>query len=135
MLRLEGIHAGYDGVEVLRGVDLTVPSGATVALLGANGAGKTTLLRVAAGLVPTRSGCVELDGSDITEEAPHRLQKFSADGKFVAKWGGDDPNGSWLHGQFNRPSGVAVDAEDQVYVVDTSNHRIQKFRSTGAFVP
>ena len=72
MLRLQGIRAGYDGVEVLRGVDLTVPSGATVALLGANGAGKTTLLRVAAGLVPTRSGCIELDGSDITEEVAHR---------------------------------------------------------------
>jgi DNA-binding beta-propeller fold protein YncE len=74
------------------------------------------------------------DGVYVTEEAPHRLQKFTTDGKFVARWGGDAANGSWLHGQFNRPSGVAVDAEDQVYVVDTYNHRIQKFRPTGAFV-
>lgn len=72
MLRLEGIRAGYDGVEVLRGIDLIVPSGATVALLGANGAGKTTLLRVAAGLLRVQSGRVELDGSVITSEAPHR---------------------------------------------------------------
>jgi DNA-binding beta-propeller fold protein YncE len=74
------------------------------------------------------------DSVYVTEEAPHRLQKFTLDGKFVARWGGDAPGGSWLHGQFNRPSGVAVDAEDQVYVVDTYNHRIQKFRPTGAFL-
>jgi DNA-binding beta-propeller fold protein YncE len=77
---------------------------------------------------------VAADSVYVTEEAPHRLHKFTLDGKFVARWGGDLPDGSWLHGQFNRPSGVAVDAEDQVYVVDTYNHRIQKFRSTGAFV-
>jgi DNA-binding beta-propeller fold protein YncE len=80
------------------------------------------------------SVAVASDGVYVTEEAPHRLQKFTPDGKFMARWGGEAPNGSWLHGQFNRPSGVAVDAEDQVYVVDTYNHRIQKFRSTGAFV-
>jgi DNA-binding beta-propeller fold protein YncE len=80
------------------------------------------------------SVAVASDGVYVTEEAPHRLQKFTHDGKFVAKWGGDAANGSWLHGQFNRPSGVAADAVDQVYVVDTYNHRIQKFRSTGAFV-
>jgi branched-chain amino acid transport system ATP-binding protein len=72
MLRLDGIKAGYDGVEVLRGVDLIVPSGATVALVGANGAGKTTLLRVAAGLLPIRSGRVDLDGRDLSDEPPHR---------------------------------------------------------------
>lgn len=72
MLRLDGIRAGYDGVEVLRGVDLIVPSGATVALVGANGAGKTTLLRVAAGLLAIRSGRVDLDGRDLSGEPPHR---------------------------------------------------------------
>jgi branched-chain amino acid transport system ATP-binding protein len=72
MLRLEGVRAGYDDVEVLRGVDLVVPSGATIALLGANGAGKTTLLRAAAGLVPIRAGRIELDGEDISPAAPHR---------------------------------------------------------------
>jgi branched-chain amino acid transport system ATP-binding protein len=72
MLRLSGIRAGYDGVDVLRGVDLTVPSGATVALVGANGAGKTTLLRVAAGLLPVQSGRVELDRCDLSGEPPHR---------------------------------------------------------------
>ncbi|MCA1843888.1 MAG: ATP-binding cassette domain-containing protein, partial [Actinobacteria bacterium] len=47
MLKLDTIFAGYAETTVLRGVSLTVPDGAVVALLGANGAGKTTLLRVA----------------------------------------------------------------------------------------
>jgi len=72
MLCLKGIRAGYDGVEVLRGVDLVVPSGSTVALVGANGAGKTTLLRVAAGLVAVSHGRVSFDGTDITAAPPHR---------------------------------------------------------------
>jgi DNA-binding beta-propeller fold protein YncE len=80
------------------------------------------------------SVAVASDSVYVTEEAPHRLQKFTLDGKLVARWGGDDPKGSWLHGQFNRPSGIAVDAEDDVYVVDTYNHRIQMFHSTGSFV-
>jgi len=58
MLRLAGVRAGYRRTEVLHGVDLVVPPGAAVALLGANGAGKSTLLRVAAGLLPATGGSV-----------------------------------------------------------------------------
>ena len=47
-----GIVAGFEGREVLRGLDLEVPAGARLALLGANGSGKTTLLRALAGLWP-----------------------------------------------------------------------------------
>ncbi len=50
------MHAAYGRIEVLRGVDLAVPRGAVVALLGANGAGKTTLLRVISGLMPATDG-------------------------------------------------------------------------------
>lgn len=61
-LELCGVHVGYGRTKVLRGVDLSVPQGATVALLGANGAGKTTLLRAAAGLLAVTAGTVQLDG-------------------------------------------------------------------------
>ncbi|MGH8973495.1 MAG: ATP-binding cassette domain-containing protein [Acidimicrobiia bacterium] len=66
MMRLEQVHAGYGQVEVLHGVDLVVPPGEVVGLLGANGAGKSTLLRVAAGLVPVDRGRVTLNGEDVT---------------------------------------------------------------------
>ena len=71
-LELRGIVAGYGEVEVLHGIDLTVPAGGVVAVLGANGAGKSTLCGVAAGLVAPTSGSVSLAGVDVTADPPHR---------------------------------------------------------------
>src|SRR6478609_7197487 len=72
MLELVGVTAGYGRSMVLFDVDLTVPKGGAVAVMGHNGAGKTTLLRVAVGLVPVRSGTVLLDGEDVTKTRPNR---------------------------------------------------------------
>jgi branched-chain amino acid transport system ATP-binding protein len=66
LLTIEGLHAGYGAVEVLRGVDLHMAPGELVALLGSNGAGKTTLNSVVSGLVPTWAGRVVFDGQDLT---------------------------------------------------------------------
>lgn len=60
-LRVTGLHAGYDGAEVVHGIDLEVGPGEVLGLLGPNGHGKTTLLRALCGLLPAR-GRVELDG-------------------------------------------------------------------------
>ena len=57
-LTIDRVHAGYGGGTVLHGVDLVVPAGAAVAVLGMNGAGKTTLVHTIAGLVKARSGSV-----------------------------------------------------------------------------
>jgi branched-chain amino acid transport system ATP-binding protein len=73
MMRLTGIHAGYEDTTVLRDVDLTIPDDAVVALLGPNGAGKTTLLKVASGLLKPWSGRIELDGRDVTSLSSHAL--------------------------------------------------------------
>lgn len=73
-LELAGVHAGYGRTKVLRGVDLSVPQGATVALLGANGAGKTTLLRAAAGLLAVSAGEVRLDGRPAPASADGRAR-------------------------------------------------------------
>ena len=62
VLELRGIRAAYDGIDVLYGVDLTVPRGSVVALLGPNGAGKTTTLRVASGLHLSSGGDVMVAG-------------------------------------------------------------------------
>ena len=49
---------------------------------------------------------------------------------FLLKWGSTGSG----DGQFNAPGGIAIDSSNNVYVVDKSNHRIQKFTSTGGFI-
>ena len=66
LLSIKGLRGGYGRVEVLRGVDLQVNPGETVALLGSNGAGKSTLNHLISGIVPITSGQVLFDGCDIT---------------------------------------------------------------------
>ncbi|MEM8852174.1 MAG: ABC transporter ATP-binding protein [Pseudomonadota bacterium] len=69
MLALRAISKRFGKVEALKDVDLTVPRGAFVVLLGAAGAGKTTTLRIIAGLDEPNQGTVEIDGRDITRFA------------------------------------------------------------------
>jgi branched-subunit amino acid ABC-type transport system permease component/ABC-type branched-subunit amino acid transport system ATPase component len=72
MLEFDGITAGYGEVEVLHGVNLAIPPGSIVALLGSNGAGKSTLCGVAAGLLTPTRGRVLLDGADVTAWPPYQ---------------------------------------------------------------
>src|SRR5205807_8839758 len=65
VLELRGVRAAYDKIEVLHGVDLTVPAGSVVALLGPNGAGKTTTIRVASGLMRPTNGCLHVAGKHV----------------------------------------------------------------------
>jgi ABC-type branched-subunit amino acid transport system ATPase component/ABC-type branched-subunit amino acid transport system permease subunit len=72
VLVCRGVDAGYDGVQVLFGVDLEVRRGEVLALLGTNGAGKSTLLRVVSGLLPPSAGTVTHEGDDVTGLDPGR---------------------------------------------------------------
>jgi branched-chain amino acid transport system ATP-binding protein len=72
-LSVEGLSVSYGRTEALRGIDLIVPTGQVVCLIGANGAGKTTTMRALSGLVRPRAGRVRLDGADITGQRPHRI--------------------------------------------------------------
>jgi branched-chain amino acid transport system ATP-binding protein len=74
-LELRGIHAGYDKVEALHGIDLTVAPGTVMALLGPNGAGKTTILRVASRQITPFSGQVLVEGDDVAGQSPEKLAK------------------------------------------------------------
>ena len=75
-LELRGIRAGYGGVEVLHGIDLIVPPGSIVALLGANGAGKSTTLKVIAGLVRPSAGAMLIEGHEVTGTSPEVLARL-----------------------------------------------------------
>ncbi|WP_043431351.1 ABC transporter ATP-binding protein [Cystobacter fuscus] len=75
-LTLSGLRVTYpDGREALRGVDLTVPAGARVALVGASGAGKTTLFSVLLGFLPPSGGTVAWDGVPLSRLKPSRVRE------------------------------------------------------------
>jgi len=66
--------AGYTpDVDILNGCNLSLYDGELVGIIGPNGAGKSTLIKSMFGLVPVRSGSVELRGEDITNVAGHEL--------------------------------------------------------------
>ena len=74
-LELKDVNAGYGPFRALFNVNITVPEGGAVALLGSNGAGKTTIARVASGLIPPNSGQVLVDGRDMTGERTYKFAR------------------------------------------------------------
>jgi thiamine transport system ATP-binding protein len=72
MLRIEGLSAAYGDDIVLRGIDLDVPAGELLCVLGPSGGGKSTLLRVIAGLEEPRTGRVLFDGRDLAGVPAHQ---------------------------------------------------------------
>jgi branched-chain amino acid transport system ATP-binding protein len=74
-LELRGVHAAYGTITVLRGVDLVVPYGDLVALLGPNGGGKSTTLRVISGQLPATAGEVFIAGREVNGASPDDLAR------------------------------------------------------------
>jgi len=95
--------------------------------------------------LPTGIAIDHDDNIYVTELGNHRVQKFNADGVFLTKWGSTTvdtrcpPENPCLKpgagdGEFDTPYGIAVDDENNVYVADELNNRIQKFDSNGSFL-
>lgn len=64
-LRVSGLTSGYGRSSVLQGVDLDVPDGSVLGLLGRNGVGKTTLIHTLMGLIRPTAGSITLDGREL----------------------------------------------------------------------
>lgn len=73
MLDIQSIDVAYDQVQVIYELSLSVKAGEILCLLGRNGAGKTTTLKSIMGLVPVRSGSIELNGQRIDTLSPHLI--------------------------------------------------------------
>ncbi len=71
-LGLAGVSAGYGPLQVLSGINLTLPPGSITALVGANGAGKSTLCKTIAGLITPTTGTITVNGQDVTGWPAHR---------------------------------------------------------------
>jgi len=70
MLELKRVSTGYEAVDVIHEIDLTVRDAEIVALVGANGAGKSTLVKAISGIIPVRRGEIALDGKRIDGASP-----------------------------------------------------------------
>ncbi|MBN9030088.1 MAG: sugar ABC transporter ATP-binding protein [Rhizobiales bacterium 63-7] len=71
---LKKVNKSFGDTAVIPGIDLTIENGEFVVFVGPSGCGKSTLLRLIAGLEDTTSGVIEIDGKDVTGEAPAKRQ-------------------------------------------------------------
>lgn len=73
MLKIEGLVTSYGSIKALKGIDLEVPAGSIVSLIGANGAGKTTAMKSLAGLLKPAAGRIIYKGREIQGLQPHKI--------------------------------------------------------------
>jgi len=87
ILQIKNLVMNYGPITALKGVDLAVPEGQIVALLGANGAGKTTTLKVVSGLLKPTAGEILFEGQNIAGKPAHQIAKRgimqSPEGRYV----------------------------------------------------
>ena len=75
-VRFDGVRFGYgSGPEILHGIDLDVPAGTTVALVGHTGAGKSTIAKLLARFYDPREGAISIDGHDLREVTQESLRR------------------------------------------------------------
>ncbi len=76
MLEVQDLHSGYGKIEILKGINLSVPAGSIVSLIGSNGAGKTTFLMTLSGIVAARKGTIKFEGRPIENLRPDGIVKL-----------------------------------------------------------
>jgi branched-chain amino acid transport system ATP-binding protein len=87
LLKVTGLKLNYGMISAIKGIDLVVPEGQIVAILGANGAGKTSTLKVISGLLKPTDGKIVFDGKSIGGKPAHKVAQQgimqSPEGRFV----------------------------------------------------
>ena len=71
ILEVKNLTKSFDGVQVLKGIDLSAEAGEFITILGPSGCGKTTTIRIIAGLTEADAGTVFLEGEDVTDKEPN----------------------------------------------------------------
>jgi branched-chain amino acid transport system ATP-binding protein len=74
-IEISGLRAAYGRIEVLHGVNLTIPAGSVFALLGPNGAGKSTLLKVLSGRLRSSGGETTIGAIELNRQTPEALAR------------------------------------------------------------
>ncbi|MBZ5606607.1 MAG: Fe-S cluster assembly ATPase SufC [Acidobacteriia bacterium] len=110
MLEIKNLHARVAGREILKGLDLSVPTGEVHAIMGPNGSGKSTLAQVLSGrdLYEVTEGSVTFDGKDLLEMSP---EERAQEGVFMA---------------FQYP--VEIPGVSNLYFLKAALNSVRKFR-------
>jgi branched-chain amino acid transport system ATP-binding protein len=74
-IELTGVTKNFGRTEIIRGVDLSIPTGERHALIGPNGAGKSTLFNLISGRLPPSTGTIRLKGDDVTQLRPYEINR------------------------------------------------------------
>ncbi len=113
MLHVNNINQYYGGSHILRDVSLQAELGKVTVVLGRNGVGKTTLLKSLMGLVPIRSGSIELDGKPLHQATPYERARaglgFVPQGREI--FGRLTVQENLAMGLAGKPAGTPVPAE------------------------
>ncbi|GAB4551831.1 MAG: urea ABC transporter ATP-binding subunit UrtE [Rhizobacter sp.] len=75
MLTVTNLHTAYGQSEALHGIDFSAKKNETIAIMGRNGMGKTTLFKSLMGVLPIKSGSIDLDGSDVSKDESYKRVK------------------------------------------------------------
>ena len=75
MLTVTNLHTAYGQSEALHGIDFSAKKNETIAIMGRNGMGKTTLFKSLMGVLPIKSGSINLDGSDVSKDESYKRVK------------------------------------------------------------
>ncbi|MEI6351115.1 MAG: ABC transporter ATP-binding protein [Verrucomicrobiota bacterium] len=73
MLEIRDLYVNYGAIAALHGLNIDVPKGHIVTLIGANGAGKSTTLRSVSAIVRSRAGSIQFEGEEISKLQPHQI--------------------------------------------------------------
>lgn len=76
MIQLRNITKSFGSLQVLKGIDLDIQQGEVISIVGPSGAGKTTLLQIMGTLDNADSGCVVINGTDVSQLSQKALARF-----------------------------------------------------------
>ena len=77
ILEIKNLTVSYGGIEAVKGIDMTVPEGQIVTLIGANGAGKSTTLKSISGLVKPKQASILYNGQEIVGKTPDQIRDMA----------------------------------------------------------
>lgn len=86
MIEINSVHKSFGALEVLRGVDLTVPKGEVLSVIGASGSGKSTFLYCINGLEPIQSGEIVIDGVSVHDKSTDLNKLRQTIGMVFQQW-------------------------------------------------